>query len=199
MATNTDLETPEARVADFDIRGLTCASCVRRVERALTRVAGVREASVNLATEQAHVTYDAAVVDPADLSAAVERAGYIAQPVHAVSESPANLEPESAGGDSRAEERDRETRVLRRRSLVSLTVGVAMMGLMYLPLNLDMRLVAPVLLIAATVVQFWAGGTFYRAAWAAAKHGGTTMNTLVAAGTSVAYGYSAFITLWPSL
>ena len=62
-----------------------------------------------------------------------------------------------------------------------------MMALMYVPLGLDMRLVAPVLLIAATVVQVWA----------AARHGGT--NTLVAVGTSVAYGYSAFVTLWPSL
>ena len=62
-----------------------------------------------------------------------------------------------------------------------------------------MRDLAPLLLIAATVVQFWAGGVFYRAAWAAAKHGGTNMNTLVAVGTSAAYGYSAFVTLWPEL
>ena len=74
-----------------------------------------------------------------------------------------------------------------------------MMALMYLPLGLDGRCVAPVLLIAATVVQVWAGATFYRAAWRAARHGSTNMNTLVAVGTSVAYGYSAFVTLWPSL
>src|SRR6185437_13439644 len=53
--------------------------------------------------------------------------------------------------------------------------------------------------IAATIIQFWAGGTFYAAAWAAARHGSTNMNTLVAVGTSVAYGYSAFVTLWPAL
>jgi Cu+-exporting ATPase len=53
--------------------------------------------------------------------------------------------------------------------------------------------------VVSTVVQVWAGGTFYRATWAAAKHGGTNMNTLVAVGTSVAYGYSAFVTLWPVL
>jgi len=74
-----------------------------------------------------------------------------------------------------------------------------MMALMYLPLRLDMTLLAPVLLIAATVVQVWAGRVFYRAAWAAAKHGGTNMNTLVVVGTSLAYGYSAFVTLWPTL
>ena len=70
---------------------------------------------------------------------------------------------------------------------------------MYLPLGIDMAVLAPLLLIAATVVQFWAGGIFYRAAWAAARHGGTNMNTLVAVGTSAAYGYSAFVTLWPEL
>ncbi|MGH2549366.1 MAG: copper-translocating P-type ATPase, partial [Thermomicrobiales bacterium] len=53
------------------------------------------------------------------------------------------------------------------------------------------------LLIAATIVQFWAGRVFYRATWAALKHGATNMNTLVVAGTSAAYGYSAFVTLWP--
>jgi Cu+-exporting ATPase len=62
-----------------------------------------------------------------------------------------------------------------------------------------MALLAPVWLILATVVQFWAGASFYRAAWAAARHGATNMNTLVVVGTSVAYGYSAFVTLWPQL
>ncbi|MBC8163650.1 MAG: copper-translocating P-type ATPase, partial [Roseiflexaceae bacterium] len=66
-------------------------------------------------------------------------------------------------------------------------------------LGLDMLLLAPLLLIAATIVQVWAGRGFYNAAWAAAKHGGTNMNTLVVLGTSVAYGYSAFVTLWPTL
>jgi Cu+-exporting ATPase len=63
-----------------------------------------------------------------------------------------------------------------------------------LPQNL-----APILLIAATVIQFWAGSEFYRQAWAAARHGATNMNTLVVVGTSAAYIYSAFVTLWPGL
>jgi P-type Cu+ transporter len=73
------------------------------------------------------------------------------------------------------------------------------MALMYLPLNVPMDVLAPVLLIVATAVQFWAGAPIYQAAWAAARHGGTNMHTLVAVGTSVAYGYSAFVTLWPRL
>ncbi len=73
-----------------------------------------------------------------------------------------------------------------------------MMALMYLPPEAT-PLVAPLLLIAATIVQVWAGGGFYRAAWTAARHGATNMSTLVVVGTSVAYGYSAFLTLWPTL
>ena len=105
--------------------------------------------------------------------------------------------------DDRREEheraRDAELDDLRRTWTVSLAAGVAMMALMYLPLGIPMDVLAPMLLIVATVVQFWAGAPIYRAAWAAARHGGTNMNTLVAVGTSVAYGYSAFVTLWPRL
>ena len=99
--------------------------------------------------------------------------------------------------DERDVARQREIDDLRRKSLVSLVAGAVMMAVMYLPLPVAMTDLAPLLLIAATVVQFWAGRVFYEAAWAAAKHGGTNMNTLVAVGTSVAYGYSAFVTLWP--
>ncbi|HEY8885720.1 MAG TPA: heavy metal translocating P-type ATPase, partial [Chloroflexota bacterium] len=96
-------------------------------------------------------------------------------------------------------DRQREVDNLKRKALVSLVVGLGMMALMYLPLSLDMTILAPVLLIAATVIQFWAGRIFYQTAWAAARHGSTNMNTLVALGTSAAYGYSAFVTLWPTL
>src|SRR5262249_42711478 len=81
---------------------------------------------------------------------------------------------------------------------ICLAIGLAMMLVTALP-GLDMALLAPVMLIAATVVQVWGGGDLYRAAWRAARHGATTMDTLVVAGTSIAYGYSAFVTLWPSL
>ncbi len=74
-----------------------------------------------------------------------------------------------------------------------------MMALAYIPLNVPMDVLPPLLLIAATVVQFWAGRPIYAAAWAAARHGSTNMNTLIAVGTSLAYGYSAFVTLWPRL
>ena len=209
---------PEATTTEitFPVTGMTCASCVRRIEKRVGKVDGVQDVSVNLATEKARVTYNPAIVGVPDLVSAVEKAGYgvgelpteetgdrsqesvgpaaLQQPVGesipgSVVAPPRLMAPrsraagEAAAEDRHARERQREIDDLKRKSLVSLAVGVSMMALMYLPLNLDMMLVAPVLLIAATIVQVWAGAGFYRAAWAAARHGSTNMNTLVAVGT----------------
>jgi P-type Cu+ transporter len=195
MAAISPPETPRED-RSFHITGMTCASCVRRVEKALKRVEGVDDASVNLATEKATVVFDPTLVEIGSLSAAVEKAGYGISPVE-------STETKSHAGstlsDPLAEERAREIADLRGKWMVSLAIGLAMMALMYLPVHLDMEIWSPVLLVLATVVQVWAGSIFYRAAWAAGRHGGTNMNTLVAVGTSVAYGYSAFVTLWPGL
>jgi P-type Cu+ transporter len=211
------------------VTGMTCASCVRRIEKRLGKVDGVQDVNVNLATEKARVIFDPSLVTLPDLVSAVEKAGYGVGELPPMQEPPTPQPPPphageggqaarlpspsqgrgdmgphgrhdgGAGGGGSPDARQREIDDLKRKSLVSLAIGVAMMALMYLPLDLDMQLVAPVLLIAATVVQVWAGATFYRAAWAAAKHGSTNMNTLVVVGTSVAFGYSAFVTLWPTL
>ncbi len=182
------------KVVSIDIGGMTCASCVNRIERFVNRVEGVADVSVNLATERARVAFDANRADLRVLHDAVRAAGYD------VRERPAQAEPApAAAADAREAERDKEIADLRRKAAVSLAIGLGMMALMYLPLQLEMAVVAPLLLIAATVVQTWAGSVFYRAAWSAARHRSTNMNTLVAVGTSVAYGYSAFVTLWPGL
>ena len=142
---------------------MTCASCVRRIEKALGRVEGVGEASVNLATEQAtRGLRPEPSPRSTQMRAAVEKAGY------GVGESarrtPAARPPAHAGSarasrvDARPScERQREIDDLKRKWTVSLAAGLAMMALMYLPLNVPMDVLAPVLLIAATVVQFWAG------------------------------------------
>ncbi len=194
----SDVET-----LNLPIEGMTCASCVGRVERSLSKVPGVSQANVNLATEKAQVSFDPGLVNLLGISQAVEKAGYRvgkldasgtkAQPVSSV----ALALPEPK--DDHAAAREREIRDLKFKSLVSLVIGLGLMALMYLPLKLDFQLVEPVLLILATFVQVWAGARFYRAAWAVGKHGSTNMDTLVAVGTSVAYGYSAFVTLWPGL
>ncbi len=182
------------------VEGMTCASCVSRVEKALNKVAGVTEAQVNLATEKAHVVFDPAATSVDQLRAAIEKAGY------RVGAIPATMAQLAATEDATAEEidehdrqRQREMDSLRRKWVVSLLIGAVMMVMMYIPMGVDMLLIAPLMLIAATVVQFWAGRVFFDAAWAAAKHGSTNMNTLVAIGTGFAYGYSAFVTLWPTL
>ena len=188
----------------FAVTGMTCASCVRRIEKALHKVQGVSDASVNLATERAKVVYDPATTGIEQLKAAVEKAGYA---IGILPVSPPAPRSEGRDGSSQAtgpvdaQERSRQQELndLRRKWVVSLGAGLAMMAMMFLPLGVDLTVLAPVLLIVATVVQFWAGGVFYRAAWNAAKHGSANMNTLVAVGTSCAYGYSAFVTLWPGL
>ncbi|WP_248963815.1 heavy metal translocating P-type ATPase [Sphaerisporangium perillae] len=182
----------------LDIGGMTCASCVRRVERALTAVEGVEVAEVNLATEVAAVTYDPARVSVETLTDAVGKAGYTAtlhsEPGTGERPSPPAAVDADSGG------RDREITDMKRTWQVTLAIGLSMMVLMYLPLSIDaMDWLMPLLLVVATVVQFWAGRPFYRAAWAAGRHGAVNMNTLVAMGTTVAYGYSAFVTLWPAV
>ena len=187
------------RSTTFPVVGMTCASCVRRVEKALGKVEGVQEASVNLATEKARVVFDPAVASVDQMRAVVEEAGY------SLGEQPADLPTTpttpavAPAEDAHDLERQRELDDLKRRWTVSLVAGLVMMALMYLPLNIPMDVLAPVLLIVATVVQFWAGAPIYRAAWAAARHGSTNMHTLVAVGTGAAYAYSAFVTLWPRL
>ncbi len=185
----------------FDIEGMTCAACVRRVEKALESVDGVRAASVNLATERATVDFDPALTSVDALTSAISGAGYTGRAVvtEPATASDAPVDAPASDIDVRDAKRDAQIADLKRKSLISLAAGAVMMVLMYTPLDIDERTLAPFMLIAATVVQFWAGGVFYSAAWSAAKHYSTNMNTLVAVGTSVAYGYSAFVTLWPHL
>lgn len=160
----------------LDVDGMTCASCVRRVERALQRVPGVEACSVNLATNQAVVSTAAAVkVDPTALIAAIEKAGYHAQ-IH-----------EDAAPPHAAEDHG---------------WPVALAVLLSLPLVAPM-LLQPLGVHAmpqpfwqwllATPVQFVLGWRFYRAGWAALKDGSGNMDLLVALGTSAAYGLSVWL------
>ncbi|MBI2755964.1 MAG: copper-translocating P-type ATPase [Chloroflexi bacterium] len=194
----------------FPVTGMTCASCVRRIEKALAKVEGVETATVNLATEKATVSFNPTSADFPRLKAAVEKAGYGVGPYVPPAAAPsatvpvagapitAPAAPSTEPVDHRDVERAREIAELRTKFIVSLVVGFGMMAVMYLPFPFphDQRLYLP-LLILATPIQFWAGRSFYQAAWAAGKHGSSNMNTLIAIGTSAAYAYSAFVTLFP--
>jgi Cu+-exporting ATPase len=184
---------PPPTVCTLDIGGMTCASCVGRVEKALNRLDGVTAAEVNLATEVATVRFEPHRVELDELTAAVSRAGYTATPRR--EESPEAVEEQGDAGDPGGA----NLAALKRKWQVTLAVGLGLMALMYVPLYLDtMDWLMPAILVVATVVQFWAGEDVYRAAWTAARHRSTNMNTLVALGTGVAYAYSAFVTLWPA-
>jgi Cu+-exporting ATPase len=162
---------------DLAIAGMTCASCVARVERALRAVGGVREAAVNLATETARVTI-ASGTSAALLIAAVERAGYQAQPRQA----PAAQVVAPARGS-------RESRHL----LLAIALALPLVLPMLLaPFGLHWMLPGWLQFALATPVQFWLGARFYRAAWGALKARSGNMDLLVALGTSAGYGLSVF-------
>ena len=182
------------------IEGMTCASCVNRIERFLRKTDGVVEASVNLATERATVSFDPGLAGRSDLVKAVEAAGYDVRP-----EPVAQAASES--GDAAAvevEQQDRakaqELRDLGLRALVSIVVAAGIFALMFWPERpIAMEELNKLALWPATFIQFWAGGRFYRAAWRALKHRSATMDTLVALGTSAAWVYSVVLTMWPHL
>jgi P-type Cu+ transporter len=160
----------------LDIEGMTCASCVSRVERALRAVPGVIEASVNLATSRAAVEYSGA--DDTALIATVQRAGYEARTVAERGAAPAHANADAGW-------------------------RVALAALLSAPLVLPMladlfgrhwMLPAWWQFALATPVQFWLGARFFRAGWKAVRAGSANMDLLVALGTSAAYGLS--LVLW---
>ena len=181
------------------IEGMTCASCVNRIERFLTKTPGVETATVNLATEMATIRYLPAVADRADLVGAVEAAGYDVRPVAGpdLGTAPASLLEEFSADDV---ERRREERSLFRQAVVSIAVAAAIMVAMFVPqTRVAMETINWFALVPATFIQVWAGRRFYRAAWRAARHGAANMDTLVAVGTTAAWLYSVVVTLVPDV
>jgi P-type Cu+ transporter len=178
------------------LRGMSCASCANNIEDAIRSVPGVEACSVNFGAEQAVVTYDSNKADIAEIQAAVDAAGYTAQPMQ-----DDVLAPED---DAERRERYAENRKLTRKVWVSgivsaiLVIGSlpAMTGL---PIPfIPMWLHHPWLQLVLTApVLFWAGSGFFVNAWKALKRHTATMDTLVAVGTGTAYLYSLFPTFLP--
>ncbi len=180
------------------IIGMTCASCVSRVEKALRVPPGVLKADVNLATEKATVSYIPGQATYRDLVEAVRGAGYdVVEPAPGTGE-----EGIEAAAD--AEEAARATAY--RRLKLKVIVGFVLSSIifagtmqphwfMFLP---EWMHNGYFLWGLASIVQFWVGWQFYTTAWSALKHGTTTMNTLVAMGSSAAYLYSVLGVLFPA-
>ncbi|HWQ13111.1 MAG TPA: heavy metal translocating P-type ATPase [Roseiflexaceae bacterium] len=180
---------------ELAIEGMTCAACVRRVEGALLRLEGVTAATVNLATERATIQH-AGPLAPEDLRRAVEAAGYRVR-----HEAAARAAAPARGETAEDERRARELRLIQVKFAASMAVALFIMALMFWPWKLpwEMEQLNWLFLALATPIQFWAGWQFYRSALGAARHGAVNMNTLVALGTSVAYGYSVFVTFRPQV
>ncbi|WP_437779075.1 heavy metal translocating P-type ATPase [Sorangium sp. So ce1097] len=217
-------EDVAARRVELPVEGMTCAACVRRIERALLATDGVRDAKVNLVTRSATVTFDPAATSTDALVAAVERAGYsvperraapgLAAPGRAPpgSAAPGSAPPDSAapGGlvapaDRAAaadESLDGERRALRRDVAISLALSIPLLvlGMSHgrVP-GADGAIGRLVQLALATAVVFGPGRRFFRLAWAALRHRAADMNTLIALGTGAAWVYSAVAVVAPQL
>ena len=173
-----------AEELSLPIAGMTCASCVNRIERYLNRAAGVRSANVNLATERATVEYDPGLTDRGGIVRAIESAGY-------------DVIPEAVDGAPPAASSDQ--RDLLWSAAAATGIGLLMMAVMLWPGGTPwpMERVNVWFLAPATVVQFVFGRRFLVAAARGLRHGDLNMNTLVAMGTLAAYGYSLVVTIFP--
>ncbi len=170
------------------IRGMTCASCVARVETALLKVPGVTGATVNLATEHAAVSAGAGVDDRA-LIAAVEKAGYEAEVTAA------DDDADASAHDAEAERKGRhDLWVLIGSAVLTLPFFAHMAGM---AVGIHIPLPPWVQLALATPVQFVAGARFYKPAWKALRAGTGNMDLLVVLGTLAAYGLSLWIMARP--
>ena len=167
-----------AHSLELDISGMTCASCAGRVEKALARVPGVKSASVNLATERAHIEL-LGQVDPGLLINAVTQAGYGA----------------SLHQSEKTTEDDQQKRLHRERWALTLAIVLALplvLPMLLAPFGVHWMLPAWAQFVLATPVQFVLGARFYVAAWKAVKAGAGNMDLLVALGTSAGYGLSLY-------
>lgn len=168
---------------ELSIDGMTCASCVARIERAIKAVPGVRDATVNLATEKAQVIALAGL-SPEDIVAAVARAGYSAR----IADGGAGT---TVQGDD--ERQARAARIEQNHVIAATLLSLPLVAPMLLAIvGIDLAVPGWLQLALATPVQFWIGARFYRAGWRALKAGTGNMDLLVALGTSAAFGMSTY-------
>ncbi len=165
----------------LNIEGMTCASCVGRVEKALLKVPGVLSAEVNLATETATVHTTGRSGDSGTLSAllaAVDKAGYVAR-----------ASPEDGADNKKSNKPANQWWPVALSAALSLPLTLPMFGMLF---GAQWMLPGWLQLALATPVQFWLGARFYRSAWKAVLARAGNMDLLVALGTSAAYGLSIY-------
>ena len=201
---------PASTGVELTINGMTCASCVRRVERALSKTPGVSEANVNLATERATVTYDPQTAALDDLIAAVEKAGYGAEPL--ASAAPvavtvadaatpvAPLAPAPMGSATEQLVERRRIDLRRRRNKlalgVALTVPVVILSMFFMN-----TFPGENILLLALTAPVWAyvGWDFHSTSLRVVRHFGANMDVLVSLGSTAAFLMSVVATIWPQV
>ncbi|EPC5389585.1 copper-exporting P-type ATPase CopA [Serratia liquefaciens] len=170
------------------LSGMSCASCVSKVQNALQSVSGVDQARVNLAERSALITGSA---DPQALVAAVEKAGYGAEMIQDETERRERQQQTAQANMNR----------FRWQAALGLALGIPLMawGLFGGSMSLTPETQRPWLLVGllTLAVMVFAGGHFYRNAWRALMNGSATMDTLVALGTGAAWLYSISVNMWP--
>ncbi len=176
----------------FFIKGMHCASCVYVNEKALKKIAGVKEAVVNLANGKATIIAEKEV-DVDKIKKAVEGVGY---QVIFEEEKKEDLE------EIIKKEKEKELKQLKTKSFISLFFAFLIVWATF-PF---LEKIAPIFLknyyfqlIIASIVQFWVGGDFYKNTFSSLRHRQVNMDTLVVLGTTVAYIYSLFLVLLPNL
>jgi len=179
------------------LRGMSCASCASNIEQAIQSVPGVIDCSVNFGVEQATVKYEPQQTNLEKIQQAVTDAGYSAYSLQEQEMMTGENDTERAGRE--AEKRQLYLKFLLGGVLsVLLVIGSlpAMTGLS-VPSFISWLGNPWLQLVLATPVQFWCGQTFYQNGWKALKRHAATMDTLIALGTSAAYFYSIFVTIFP--
>jgi len=184
---STPTRDTNAEQTDLAIAGMTCASCANRIERKLNKLDGVT-ATVNYATEKAHVTYPTSV-DPQELLDTVSAAGYSATlPAKATDDG----EPTA---DSAATQQETAERSLRDRLVWSAVLSLPVIVLAMVP-ALQFNYWQWLSLTLASPVVLWGAWPIHRATWQNLRHGTATMDTLVSLGTLAAFGWSLYALFW---
>jgi P-type Cu+ transporter len=171
------------------IRGMSCASCVEKIETQLRSLPGVTKAEVNFAAEKATVSFIPSIQSPSDLRKAIRDVGY--EPLEAAGK--------AASVDYEKEARDREIRELR----IKTVAGALLSTPLLLGMISEWVLIPKWLMnhlfqfLLATPVHFWVGWQFHVGFWKALKHKTADMNTLVSLGTNAGYIYSTVVTFAP--
>jgi len=169
-------------VFEFGVEGMTCASCVSRIEKVLSKMNGVKSVSVNLATEQANVTAFSGTLTYDDLFAAVSKAGY-----HGI------MLGKSTSVDQEKLKEEELQHDKKKVILAAVLSTPLILPMLLSPFGINMMIPGWFQLALATPVQFYLGARFYTAAWKAIRARAGNMDLLVALGTSAAFGLSLYL------